>query len=138
MELRHDEIPTSDELLRLYDAVGWTAYTRDPRRLERAVRDSQAVVTARDDGALVGLARAVTDGATILYLQDVLVAPTHRRRGIGRALVDALLGRYAEVRQKVLLADDDPAADGFHRALGYVPAGEVGGGPLVAYVRIDG
>ena len=138
MELRRGDVPQRRDLVRLYEAVGWSAYIRDPDALERAVRGSQELVTAWLAGDLVGLARAVTDGVSILYLQDVLVAPDHRRSGIGRALVEAALEPYADVRQKVLLADDDPVSDAFHRSLGYVPAADVDGGPLVAYVRLDG
>lgn len=138
MELRRGEIPDRDALVELYDACGWTAYTRDAEGLERAVRGSQDLVTAWEGGALVGLARAITDGASILYLQDVLVSPEHRRKGIGSVLVRDLLERHPTVRQKVLLADDDPVVEAFHRAMGYAPVGEAEGGPLVAYVRFDG
>ena len=64
------------EVLSLYESVGWAAYTRDPELLTRAIRSSSFVVTARDEqGRLVGLARAISDDATICYLQDILVAP---------------------------------------------------------------
>ena len=50
--------------------------------LAAAILGSSFVVTARaDGGALVGLARAVSDEQTICYLQDVLVHPAWRRRG---------------------------------------------------------
>ena len=39
------------------------------------------------NGELVGLARIIGDGATICYLQDVLVNPSAQRTGLGRALV---------------------------------------------------
>jgi GNAT superfamily N-acetyltransferase len=97
-----------DELLDLYGSVGWTAYTAEPDVLRAAVAGSSFVVTARRGGRLVGLARAVSDGATICYLQDILVRPDEHRTGVGRALATAVLDRYADVRQKVLLTDDDP------------------------------
>lgn len=46
------DIPAQEELLNLYNAVGWSAYTKDPARLAAAVRASLAVVTARQDGEL--------------------------------------------------------------------------------------
>jgi hypothetical protein len=62
------------EIVELYEAVGWSAYTKDPSRLAAAVSASLAVVTARrDDGRLIGLARLVGDGLTIVYLQDIRV-----------------------------------------------------------------
>src|SRR5690606_15474266 len=73
---------TDEELVGLYASVGWTAYTKDREALRRGVDNSSCVITARRDGALIGLARAVSDDATICYLQDVLVHPGHRRGGI--------------------------------------------------------
>lgn len=127
--------PTDDELVSLYDSVGWSAYTKDPARLAAAVEASLTVVTARHDGALVGLARLVGDGLTIAYLQDILITPTHRRRGIGRALFERAFAPYADVRQKVLLTDDEPAQRAFYEAMGFTEAGALRH-PLRAFVRM--
>jgi GNAT superfamily N-acetyltransferase len=127
-----------DELVALYDAVGWSAYTRTPETLSAAIAGSSFVVTARRGSRLVGLARAISDGATICYLQDVLVAPDEQRSGIGRALVAAVLDRYAGVRQKVLLTDDEPSQRAFYESLGYAEIRDFGPGTLRAFVRFDG
>jgi GNAT superfamily N-acetyltransferase len=96
------------------------------------------VVTARRGGKLVGLARALSDGATICYLQDVLVDPAEHRRGIGRALVEAVLDRYRAVRQKVLLTDDEAGQRAFYESLGYAEIRDYGPGTLRCFVRFDG
>lgn len=110
---------TETELIALYDAVGWTAYTRDSAALLASVRGSHRVATARADGELVGLARTISDGVTILYLQDVLVHPSWQRRGLGQRLVQQVLAADAQVRQRVLLTDADPAQRGFYEASGF-------------------
>lgn len=126
-----------DEVMALYDAVGWTAYTRDQDRLVRAITGSHRVVVARVGGELVGLARSVSDGETIVYLQDVLVVPALQRSGVGQRMVDALFGSYPEVRQHVLLTDAEAGQRAFYEALGFtevhdhVPA-------LRAFVRLAG
>jgi GNAT superfamily N-acetyltransferase len=127
-----------DELVALYDAVGWTAYVKSPERLRAAVRGSSCVLVARRDGRLVGLARAVSDGVSVCYLQDVLVLPDEQRNGVGRALVGSMLARYADVRQKVLLTDDEPRQRAFYEALGYTEIRDFGEGTLRAFVRFDG
>ncbi|WP_152360626.1 GNAT family N-acetyltransferase [Microlunatus speluncae] len=128
---------SEEELVGLYGAVGWTAYTADPAGLRRAVDNSSFVVAARQHGRLVGLARALSDDATICYLQDVLVHPDHRRGGVGRALVSAVLSRYEHVRQQVLLTDDEPAQRAFYESLGYAELRDHGTGSLRAFVRFD-
>lgn len=114
-----DEIPATPELVALYDAVEWSAYTKDPERLLRAMHGSLRVVTARLDGELLGLARVVGDGETIIYLQDILVQPKAQRTGLGRLLMTAALEPYGSVRQKVLLTDDEPRQRAFYEASGF-------------------
>ena len=121
MELAYlmNDAPTQEELIALYTSVGWTAYTSKPTMLQAAIAGSTAVVTARDDGHLVGLARVISDGQTIVYLQDILVAPTHHRTGVGRELLRRVLAPFEHVRQKVLLTDDEPAQRAFYESAGY-------------------
>ncbi len=128
---------SNDELVALYSAVGWSVYTADPATLGAAVRGSSFVVAARDSGRLVGLARVVSDDASICYLQDVLVEPGHQREGVGRRLVQAILDRYPHVRQKVLVTDDEPGQRAFYEALGYREVRDHGNGSLRAFVRFD-
>ena len=122
-----NRIPCRDDLLELYGDAGWTAYTDHPDRLERGLTRSLAVYTAWEGEALVGLLRAVGDGQTILYLQDLLVRSSHRRRGIGRRLLERMTADYPQVRQKVLLTDAaDRRAMDFYRACGWRGAEELG------------
>lgn len=134
VELREGTEIDPDALRSLYESVGWTAYTRDPERLVAAVRNSSWVATAWDGDVLVGLVRVMTDDVSIFYLQDVLVRPTHHRRGIGRSLIQAALTRFRHVRQKVLLTDDHPAQHAFYEALGFV---DTRGTTLHAFVNVE-
>lgn len=124
-------------MIELYDSVGWSAYTRDVATLRRALAGSSTPVIARHGAVLIGLARVVSDGATICYLHDVLVNPTHQGNGVGRALVQLALEAYANVCQKVLLTDDQPAQRRFYESLGFSEAAVAPGGPLRAFVRLD-
>ena len=126
------ETPSPAESLALYRSVGWTAYTADPERLVRALRASHTVLTARQDGRLVGLTRTVSDGQTVCYVQDLLVDPAVQRQGVGRSLMEALLDRYRDCRAFVLTTDDDGTAAPLYRAVGLRPHAEHG---LVAYWR---
>lgn len=117
--------PTLDELIDLYHAVGWGAYTKDPARLEAAVSASLAIVTARQNGELIGLARVVGDGQTIVYLQDILIRPTHQRRGIGRELFQRVFAPYSDVRQKVLITDDEVSQRAFYESMGFTETGNL-------------
>ena len=135
LELVTGDRPDGAELAVLYAAVGWTAYTDDLDALVRAVHGSTHVVSARRDGRLVGLARVVSDGASIAYLQDVLVDPAEQRSGLGRRLVREVLAPFGAVRQKVLLTADEPAQRAFYESLGFAEIRDVGA--LRCFVRFD-
>ncbi|MGO1315571.1 MAG: GNAT family N-acetyltransferase [Cellulomonadaceae bacterium] len=128
--------PRREELVALYEAVGWSAYTRDPELLERAVAGSLRVVTAWSGDRLAGLARIVGDGASIAYLQDVLVLPRLQGGGLGRRLVRAAFAPFSHVRQHVLLTDDEPAQRAFYESLGFAEVHDVTPHALRAFVRL--
>lgn len=134
--VKAEDLPL-DKVLDLYGAVEWLAYTKDPENLQRALEGSSTLVAAHDGKTLVGLARVVSDGASICYLQDILVLPSHHRRGIGRALAERALEQYPHVRQKVLITDNEPQQKAFYEALGYTQTEEFNGGSVRAFVRFD-
>lgn len=94
-----NSLPSTEELVELYDAVGWSAYTRAPERLVPMLDGSRYLYVAREnttEGAerLIGLVRAVGDGQTIAYVQDLLVHPQAQRHGIGSALLGRILADF--------------------------------------------
>ncbi len=136
MSISSEDSPTLDEALALYGAVGWTAYTKDAATLRAALAGTSCIVTARDDERLVGLARAISDDATVCYLQDILVSPEARRRGTGRALVQAVLQRYGHVRQVVLMTDAEAGQRAFYESLGFTEIRDLGAESLRSFVRL--
>lgn len=124
-----------DEVARLYDTVGWTAYTREAETIRAGLRGASFVAAAFAGERLVGLVRAVSDDATVCYVQDVLVDPEFQRSGVGRALMAEVAARYAHVRQHVLLTDDEPGQRAFYESLGYAEIRDFGAGTLRAFVR---
>ncbi len=126
MEIRDYSEYSEEEILRLYSSAGWSAYLKDTAALKRGFENSLAVLAAYEDGRLAGVIRAVGDGATIVFIQDLLVFPEMRRRGIGSALVRALVGRFPSVRQIELAADDTPELAAFYKSLGFKELSRIG------------
>ena len=124
----------AEEILPLYEAVGWRAYTRRPDMLEEAFRRSLCVLGAWEGERLAGILRAVGDGASLIFVQDLLVLPEYQRRGIGSGLLRELQRRYPRVYQTELMTDDDPEKAAFYASLGFAPAEEQG---CRAWMRIN-
>ena len=102
----------------LYAALGWTAYLVDDPRLYRAWEASLYALGAFEGDRLIGFIRCIGDGAHTVLIQDLLVLEAYQRRGIGKALMEAALEKYADVRQKFVVTGADTPAVRFYRALG--------------------
>ncbi len=114
------------EILALYESVGWTAYTENPAALRLGFAHSLLTLAAYEGERLLGLVRTVGDGHTIVFIQDILVHPAMQRRGIGTALMKAVLERFPQVRQVELATDRTPKTLAFYRSLGFSPMEELG------------
>ena len=96
---------------------GWGHRIGTPAQFSALVQASQRAVVADANGAVVGFARAITDGSVNAYLSMLVVAPEQRRRGIGRALVAQLMGDDTGITW-LLRAGRDSARE-FFAALGF-------------------
>ena len=59
----------------------------EPTTIAKMLQNADLIVTARVNGFLVGVARAITDFAFCTYLSDLAVDEKHQRQGIGRELI---------------------------------------------------
>ena len=121
-----------EEVLGLYSAVGWINYVSRSGILREAYRKSLCVLGAYHGDRLIGIARAVGDGYSIVFIQDVLVLPEYQRRGTGTRLVKALLERFKTAYQVELMTDGTEKTKAFYRSVGFTPADEIG---CLSYVR---
>ena len=109
------------EVVALYKANAWSSAEK-PEQLLAALRNSDALVTARADGRLVGLGNAISDWHLVVYFPHMLVHPEFQRQGVGRALMTALMQKYAGFHQQMLTADG--AAVDFYKSMGFQRAGK--------------
>ncbi|MBP5178735.1 MAG: GNAT family N-acetyltransferase [Lachnospiraceae bacterium] len=126
MEIREYIKYNEEEILRLYTAVGWTAYTENTPVLQEGFKNSMLVLAAYEGEELLGIIRTVGDGVTIVFVQDILVFPDKQRQGIGTALLKAILNRYPKVRQIELATDNTPQTVAFYKSMGFSEMSEIG------------
>ena len=62
-----------EEILPLYESVGWSNYTRNPEMLRRAFEHSLKIYTAYQNGQPAGLIRAVGDGFSVVFVNNFRV-----------------------------------------------------------------
>ena len=126
MEIKEYKEYNEEEIARLYTAVGWTAYTDNIRVLREGYKNSMLVLAAYDGEELLGIIRTVGDGATIVFVQDILVFPDKQRQGIGTALLKEILNRYPDVRQIELATDNTVKTMAFYKSMGFSEMSEIG------------
>jgi L-phenylalanine/L-methionine N-acetyltransferase len=142
MIIRRAEPGDAEDLTRLGEAVGsepegWLVTTNgwrevsDERRYLRAIRryPNAAVFVAEDDGRIVGrlsIARDQHPASRHVADLGLMVAMSHRRRGIGTKLLEAAVdwARHSEVRKLELhvFPHNEPAIK-LYEEFGFVQEG---------------
>ena len=116
---KKQEVVKLEDVLHLYQAVGWTNYTHQPQMLEQALSHSLAIYLALDGDAVVGLVRLIGDGLSSVFVQDLIVSPSYQRQGIGSALMKEALGDFKDAYQVQLVTDQTEKTLGFYHSLGF-------------------
>lgn len=78
--------------------------------------NASLVLTAWNQGHIVGIARVLTDGVLYSYLCDLAVEPDVQRLGVGKALINAVLDRCEGT--DLVLRDSDISAS-YYEHLGF-------------------
>jgi ribosomal protein S18 acetylase RimI-like enzyme len=86
------------------------------------VRRADLIVTARAEGRVIGVARALTDFAYCCYVSELAVDQAFQRQGIGQRLLREIQARVSD-RVSVLLVAA-PAAETYYPRIGmkHVPS----------------
>lgn len=111
----------------------------DPETIRGMLRNADVLVTARVDGRLVGVSRAITDFSYCTYLSDLAVDEDFQRQGIGRELIRRTHEAAGLRTHLILIAA--PKARGYYPRIGMtghdscwmipgVPRGEKKCGPI--------
>jgi ribosomal protein S18 acetylase RimI-like enzyme len=128
------DLPAVRELAREADAEGFRFVWRFVASLElqRVALDAaeEFFLAAVENGHVVGLGGVTPDpysaDPTTGRLRHLYISPGLRRRGIGRALIEALETRATLRYQRLRLRTDTPDAARFYERLGYTLSVEPG------------
>jgi GNAT superfamily N-acetyltransferase len=84
-----EKAPSVEDYLRLRETVGWGRTPEDPTGA--GMRNSLFWVTAMAGNDVVGCGRLIGDGGIYYYVQDIIVSPSHQKRGIGKAIMQSIM-----------------------------------------------
>ena len=113
--IRADEIAAARDLLL---ANGWSGPRFEPSHFALLVVNAHESLVAVRDERVVGFARALGDGVCNGYLSMLVVDEAWRGRGIGRALVERVMGDNEDMTW--VLRAREPHLEAFYNKLGFV------------------
>ncbi|OOG36536.1 GNAT family N-acetyltransferase [Polaromonas sp. A23] len=117
IEYRHNYPLDPVEVARVFDASGITRPTADLPRIARMFAAPSLVISAWQDGRLVGVSRSLTDYSYCCYLSDLAVDKALQGKGIGRELIRRTQAIIGDEVLLVLLAA--PTAMSYYPAIGF-------------------
>ncbi|MFN4000219.1 GNAT family N-acetyltransferase [Algoriphagus sp.] len=90
----------------------------DPDHLNRMIQGSNLLITAREDGQLIGFLRGLSDFCYRCFIADLAVAKNYQGKGIGREILKFTRSLAPEARLILFAAED---AEPFYQKLGFKP-----------------
>ena len=87
---------TVEQFNTLRAAVGWA--TLEDVQAQTGINNSISFVAYYENQA-VGMARIITDGGYVIFIADVIVLPEYQGKGIGRQLMEKVMGYIGEQKK---------------------------------------
>lgn len=109
-------------ILALYRQPGWWQMDDNPEYLEtvkRIISDSFCFVIAKQGETIVGMGRAISDGISDAYIQDVTVLKELRGQGIGKGIVKTLVDFMKSRGLQWIGLISEPGYEKFYEGLGF-------------------
>ena len=114
--LSEKELRYAAELYRLAD---WVSDGEDCSFINRAVAGSFLAAAAFEGENLVGMGRVLSDGVSDAYIQDVVVHPEFRGKGIGGKIVMFLVSELEARGVDWIALVGEPGTENFYSRLGF-------------------
>ncbi|MBW6513294.1 MAG: GNAT family N-acetyltransferase [Candidatus Syntrophosphaera sp.] len=111
-----------EAILALYRHPGWWQTDENPEYLATVAKimaDTYCFVIAEDKEEIVGMGRAISDGVSDAYIQDVVVHSDYRGRGIGKAIIGKLLEKLKADQIQWIGLISEPGYERFYESLGF-------------------
>ena len=110
-----------EDIVTLYKSARWWKESYDPSGIKKLIIGSYAFAVAINTSLdkAVGMGRIISDGVSDAYIQDLVVLPEYRGKGIGKKLVEALLDFCLSKGMLWIGIISEPGQDAFYSSLGF-------------------
>lgn len=112
--------PTWQEYVRLFSSTGWMPVLKiSEDDLKRVFDGTWYWITAYQNESIVGVGRLLSDGVLYALICDIIVMPEHQNKGIGSAILKALVKKCQEADIKRVWLFAAPGKAGFYEKYGF-------------------
>ena len=115
-----NSVPDRDLIVKLYQDAGWWDDSYEKSFIDKIVSDSFLFAGAfNEQNKLIGMARALADGISDAYIQDVTVLKNYRNQGIGGNLIKFLVKELKKHEIDWIGLIGEPGTEKFYQRLGF-------------------
>ncbi len=110
------------KVLALYRLAGWWGLEDQPddeKLISGIIARSFCFVIVELNQEIIGIGRSISDGVSDAYIQDVTVHPDYRGKGIGKGIINTLLGYLRQHKLQWIGLISEPGYESFYQNLGF-------------------
>ncbi len=110
-----------EQIRRLYLSNGWIEASdgETDALIEKIVSRTFCFAVAREEGGIIGMGRAVADGVSDAYIQDVTVLAEYRKRGVGGQIIRFLVANLQSRGIGWIGLISEPGYESFYEGQGF-------------------
>jgi len=126
LDIKRDRNIPAPAVQDICESVGWAR--RDADLISLALENSLVVISVWETGRLIAFGRATGDRVFNATVWDVVVRPSHQRRGLGRLVMKELLRELDSFNIPLITLYADQGTEAFYERFGFLsdPSGAKG------------
>ena len=121
IEIRFVKSWPEDDIVKLYKVGGWWKDSYDKSGIKQLIKGSFcfAVVIDKKTKKAIGMGRVLSDGVSDGYIQDLVILPEYRKKGIGKKLTKSLIDYCKSKGITWIALVSEPNQENFYKKIGF-------------------
>lgn len=103
---KYDKRIKKEKLVELFNSVKWKT-AEYPNRLQKAIENSDLVISIWNNEELIGLISTISDGFINVFITYLLIKPEYQRKQLGTQLMNKMCDHYKGFGRRILSTEID-------------------------------
>ncbi len=103
---KYDKKIKKEKLVELFNSVKWKT-AEYPNRLQKAIENSDLVISIWNNEELIGLISTISDGFINVFITYLLIKPEYQRKQLGTQLMNKMCDYYKGFGRRILSTEID-------------------------------